>query len=198
MSLKVISKNNVGAAATLILTILLSQARFFDFLIDTFLGRMILLLFVLGISYTNKIIGVVAVLIVVIMFNQSNIGLMEGFTSDETEPSKDSNTESSANAIKIKQMSEQIKSSEDDLNKKKDKLKQMMTDKKNSDSESTSSSSSAKIMGGREGFNNIDRESSILKGKNSNEVPVFLDARKQQDDVEAADKGMFSSGYASV
>ena len=66
MDLNLVSKNNVGGVATLLLVILLSQSRFFDFLIDTALGRAILVLFILGISYTNKIFGVVAVLFVII------------------------------------------------------------------------------------------------------------------------------------
>ena len=81
MDIKLFSKNNVGAVATLFLVILLSQSRFFNFLIDTALGRVILILFILGISYTNKILGVVAVLFIIIFFNNSDIGYLEGFTS---------------------------------------------------------------------------------------------------------------------
>ena len=80
MDFKLVSKNNLGAVATLFLVILLSHARFFDFLIDTALGRAILILFILGISYTNKILGVVAVLFIIIAFNNSDIGYLEGFT----------------------------------------------------------------------------------------------------------------------
>ena len=69
MDVKLVSKNNVGAVATLFLVILLSNSRFFDFLVDTTLGRAILILFILGISYTNKILGIVAVLFIIISFN---------------------------------------------------------------------------------------------------------------------------------
>jgi hypothetical protein len=81
MDFQLVSKNNVGCVATLLLAILLSQSRFFDFLIDTALGRTFLILFILGISYTNKILGVVAVLFIIIAFNNSDIGYLEGFTS---------------------------------------------------------------------------------------------------------------------
>ena len=84
MDFKLVSKNNLGAVATLFLVILLSHARFFDFLIDTALGRAILILFILGISYTNKILGVVAVLFIIIAFNNSDIGYLEGFTYSST------------------------------------------------------------------------------------------------------------------
>jgi hypothetical protein len=77
-----IGKNNVGGAVALLFVILLSQAKIFNILIDTVLGRMVLIAFLLIISYLNKILGVVVVLIIVIMFNHSNIGYMEGFTSD--------------------------------------------------------------------------------------------------------------------
>jgi hypothetical protein len=80
MGFMLVSKNNMGVAATLILVILLSQSRFFNFLIETALGRAFLILFILVISYVNKMLGVVAVLFIVIMFNNSNIGYMEGFT----------------------------------------------------------------------------------------------------------------------
>ena len=76
MDFKLVSKNNVGGVATLLLVILLSQSRFFDFLMDTALGRAVLILFILGISYTNKILGVVAVLFIIIAFNNSDIGYL--------------------------------------------------------------------------------------------------------------------------
>lgn len=51
---------------------------------------------------------------------------------------------------------------------------------------------------GREGFNMIDREGTMLRGKRSSEVPVFSSARKQNDDdVEPTDKSAFNSSYAS-
>ena len=81
MEFKFVSKNNLGAVATLFLVILLSHSRFFNFLLDTALGRTILILFILGISYTNKILGVVAVLFIIIAFNNSDIGYLEGFTN---------------------------------------------------------------------------------------------------------------------
>ena len=84
MDFKLVSKNNMGVIATLILVILLSQTRVFDFLIDTALGRAFLILFIIGISYTNKILGVVAVLFIIIMLNQSDIGYIEGFTSENS------------------------------------------------------------------------------------------------------------------
>jgi hypothetical protein len=81
MEFNLVSKNNLGVVTALLLVIILSQGRFFNFLLDTALGRAILILFILFISYTNKILGVVSVLFIIIMFNNSNFGYMEGATT---------------------------------------------------------------------------------------------------------------------
>ena len=81
MDFNLVSKNNLGAVTALLLVIILSQARFFNFLLDTALGRAVLILFILFISYTNKILGIVSVLFIIIMFNNSDIGYMEGNTT---------------------------------------------------------------------------------------------------------------------
>ena len=159
MDFKLISKNNLGAVATLFLVILLSHSRFFDFLIDTALGRAILILFILGISYTNKILGVVAVLFIIIAFNNSDIGYLEGFTySSTTTPN---------------------------IKEKKGEVKEKVDEKK---SESK----------GIEGFNHNEREHMMLRGKRSSEVPVYSNARNQDDDVEPSDKSVFAGNYSSV
>jgi hypothetical protein len=80
MEFKLLSKNSMGVSIMLLLVLLLSQSRIFDFLFETSLGRTILIIFILVISYTNKILGIVSVLFIIIMFNQSNISYMEGFT----------------------------------------------------------------------------------------------------------------------
>jgi hypothetical protein len=147
------SKNNMGAIATIILIILLSQSRFFNFLIDTALGRVFLLAFILAITCMNKILGVIIVLFIMIMFNQSTIGYMEGFTTDQKDMSK----------------------------------ADVITDKKETNKDK-----------GREGFNTVDREGTILRGKKSNEIPVYAKSRSQSDDVEPADKGTMKETYSSV
>jgi len=147
------SKNNMGAIATIILIILLSQSRFFNFLIDTALGRVFLLAFILAITCMNIILGVIIVLFIMIMFNQSSIGYMEGFTADQKNISKDGS----------------------------------ITDKKETNKDK-----------GREGFNTVDREGTILRGKKSNEIPVYAKSRSQSDDVEPADKDTMKETYSSI
>ena len=145
------SKNNMGAIATIILIILLSQSRIFNFLMDTTLGRVFLVAFILALSCIHKVLGVILVLFIMIMFNQSSIGYLEGFTDDKT-PYNEPN--------------------------KPEEKKEKST--------------------GREGFNMVDREGTILKGKRSNEMPVFLNSRNQTDDVEASDKSVFTDAYSSI
>jgi hypothetical protein len=82
MEVKFISKNKVGYFAALFLVVLLSQSRVFNFLIDTFLGRSLLILFILLIAYTNQILGTVVVFIIIIIFSGTNIGYLEGFGTD--------------------------------------------------------------------------------------------------------------------
>ena len=172
MDFKLVSKNNLGAVATLLLVILLSQSRFFDFLIDTALGRTILILFILGISYTNKILGVVAVLFIIISFNNSNIGYLEGFTTTPTTPTSTTSTTTLPN------ISPNIKEKKADVTQKVDEKK-------------TESN-------GIEGFNITEREGTMLRGKRSSEVPVYANSRNQGDDVEPTDKSVFAGNYSSI
>ena len=123
MDFKLVSKNNLGAVATLLLVILLSHARFFDFLIDTALGRAILILFILGISYTNKILGVVAVLFIIISFNNSNIGYLEGFTTTPTTPTTTTTPTSTTSTTTLPNISPNIKEKKADVTQKVDEKK---------------------------------------------------------------------------
>jgi hypothetical protein len=172
MEFKLISKNNIGIVATLILVILLSQSRVFDFLIDTTLGRAILILFILGLSYTNQILGVIAVLFIVIIFNQSNIGYLEGFTNQPL-----------------------IKANKD---KNKNPLQTDTTTSSTGFKIPSITTSTNETFVGQEGFNMIDREGTMLRGKRSGEVPVFSNARSQSEDVEPTDKSVFINSYSEL
>jgi len=79
MDFKFVSKNKLGGFAALFLVVLLSQSSFFNFFIDTLLGRSFLILFLLLIAYTNKFLGVAVVLFIIMLFNGSDIGYLEGF-----------------------------------------------------------------------------------------------------------------------
>ena len=95
MSRKACTNNNMVAALGLLVLIILGQSTLFDWLIDTIPGRIVMIALILGISYMNNNLGVVAVLLIIIMFNQSEIALFEGFTSDAS----CNRTDSSCNII---------------------------------------------------------------------------------------------------
>ena len=79
MKFKSISKNNVGILIILLLTVVLSQARFFNFMVNNALGRTLLIAILLILSYIHKILGVICVFLIIIMFNNSDIPYLEGF-----------------------------------------------------------------------------------------------------------------------
>ena len=154
-----LKKNMIGIIANILLVILLSQPKYFNFLTHDALGRAVLILFILGISYTSKIAGVVAVLAIIIMFNQHGTEFMEGFTSS-----------TKSNSDEVLKMSKALSAKE-----------------KKPDTVLPSS-----VAASREGFNLIEKEHSMLKGKRPNEIPVLPSARTQSEDVEPAEKETFS------
>jgi len=185
MDFKLVSKNNLGAVTSLLLVILLSQSKFFNFLLDTALGRAILILFILFISYTNKILGVVSVLFIIIMFNSSDIGYMEGFTAPS---SKNSDSSSSTTTTTTDNDSTTTSSTTIALT---DEQKQQILSKLQEKAKDKDSSSSV----ASEGFDIIGTENSIKRGKQSNSIPVnsFM---KNSDDIMAFG-GSFSDSYSA-
>jgi hypothetical protein len=190
MAVKFVSRNNIGIVCTLLFVIVLSQSRFFDFLMNTYLGRFFLILSILGISWCHKIFGIVAVLFIIIMFNQSEMSFFEGFTDP-------SGNEMNASTISA------------NIQQKKDELKNKLATNAESTSTSdattattsaatTSATTSNEILNGKEGFNMIEREDVMKRGKNSKSMPVFLNNRKQGDNIEPTDSSVFSGLYSSV
>ena len=179
MDFKLLSKQNLGVAASLILIVLFSQAKIFNFLIDNVLGRTLLILFILGISYTNKILGVVTVLLVIILINQSNIGYIEGF---------DAKSYAALESIKLK---------EQDLNLMKQQLENKLAQETKKEDHKDNEDKEEKTTS-IEGFNITDKEDTILRGKQSNQVPVFSSFHSNPlDNVEPSDKSVFTSLYSS-
>lgn len=186
------SKNNMGIIITLILVILISQSRFFDFYFDTYLGRAFLLAFVIFVAYTNKILGLLAVLAIIIAFNQNEMNVVqsynyfEGFENGNTTATPATTTAHTANNDKKK---EEHKRLEEHRKKLEEHRKKLEEQKKKNDKKQTQEA--------REGFCMSDREINMLRGKQSNAVPVFNDSRNQLDDVSPTDKSIFSSSFAS-
>jgi len=97
MDIQFNTKTSIGAITMLTLIIILSQARIFDFLIDTHLGRIILVALIICISYTHKFLGVLAVLFIILMFNFNRAGFSEGF--DTTNPTSHDNTQKNQGVV---------------------------------------------------------------------------------------------------
>ena len=92
MKFNFVSKNSLGCVIFLLLVIMISQAKMLNFLIETPLGRSVLILFILFLSYSNKILGVVGVLLVILMFNSSDFLYLEGFDTNTTSTPSDKTT----------------------------------------------------------------------------------------------------------
>lgn len=168
MDLKLINKNNVGTVVLFLLVIALSQAKAFNFLIDTALGRFFLIICIVGLSYFHKILGVVGVLFVIIMFN-SNM-YYEGFGNNSKSNSSSSSTDASANSTDASANS----TTQIDTEQIKAMIKQQIADASNNNtsSDSSSSNSSSKNSKASEGFDVLGMENSIKRGKQSNSIPV--------------------------
>jgi hypothetical protein len=183
---QLISKNNIGGAMALLLVILLSQARIFNTLLDTVLGRMVLLAFLLVISYLNKILGVVSVLLIIIMFNNSTLGYMEGFTSDSEDKEKDKETiksdaENTANTVEsdAENTANTAKSDAENTGNTVKSDAENTANTAKSDAENTANTLKTKMS---EGFDIIGKENNIKRGKQSNTIPVN-DFMRESDHV---------------
>jgi len=103
-------KNAIGCVVFLLLIVSLSQSRLLDFVFETYLGRTILVTFILFISYTNHILGIVTVFFIILLFNHSHLSLLEGMESK-------TNGKKLVDTAKIK-MDTMVKSSKEGTNLK--------------------------------------------------------------------------------
>lgn len=182
MSFNLVSKNNMGIFTTLILVILLSQSRLFNFLTDNHLGRMVLLTFIIFISYTSKFLGLLAVLFIIIGFNGHQFNTVYSYNYFE-------GFDVSGNTIDVSNTL--IDMSANVLNNKKQAIVDMI---KSTTVESTPATNNTTAQ---EGFCMPDRELNILRGKQSNTIPVYNKSREQTNDVDPSDKSVFSGDYAA-
>ena len=165
MDFKIVSKNNVGTVIALLLVVILSQSKCFNFLLDTALGRAILILFIIIISYMNKILGVVSVLFIIIMFNNSDIGYMEGFTSNTTPMNSKPMNSTPMNS---KPMNSTPMNSKPMNSKPMNSTPMNSTPMKNN---TANVAEKAKTTNGAaEGYDIIGTESTIKRGKQSNTI----------------------------
>lgn len=178
------TKHNVGIISALVLVILLSQSRFFDFLTEMALGRMVLLALICYISYTNKITGLLVVLFIILAYNYNDANVVHSYNYYEGFTDASGVTDVSGN---ISDLSGNMMDMSGNLHT------QVLNAIKNKISGTSTSSTSG---GGIEGFCMTDKETSILRGKQSNAVPVFNKSRVQSDNVNPMDSDVFTSFYS--
>ncbi len=157
MSFKMMDSKNASVCAALFLIVLLSQSEVFDFLVETVWGRFILITMLIILSHVNKILGIVVVLFIIIMFNQSDIALFEGFTSDTS----GNTTDASGNTSDASG----------------NKSKMVVAAAVSSNSDSTSSTPA------KEGFDVIGTENTIKRGKQSNSIPTTNFSNDADDNI---------------
>jgi len=195
MNFNIVSKNNIGVVVALLLVILLSVSKVFNFLLDTTLGRSVLVLFVLILAYVNKILGIVSVLFIVILFNQSDFGYLEGFTDasgNSTTPNVNPNEEAkkAAREVERKKIRQNVKA-----NMAAKTETPATTAPATATAPPTPSAISMPIKGGAEGFDIIGTENYIKRGKQSNKILVS-DHMRESNNVSAFD-GSFTDSYSA-
>ena len=153
------SKYNTGIAISLILVVLLSQSKIFNFFLNTILGKIVLITLLVVIASIHKILGVVVILFIIVFFSSSDLAYTEGFT----------------NNYKI--------SGTDKLAKDKANTNTPNTNTPNTNTPNTNTSMAPKKPSAiaKEGFDIIGTENNIKRGKQSNSIPVNDMARTSSD-----------------
>jgi hypothetical protein len=201
MDYNLVSKNNIGVVGTLILAIFLSQSRSIDFLFRTVLGRLTLIVLILAMSYSNKILGVVGVLFVVIICSSTNI---EGLDNMETTTTTDTtvtdttitvpDTTAEATGTDAKGTNTIVKKDKKGVSSVSgtpiDEAQTGVTEDTNTEDittanagENVDTTENAAV----EGFDIIGLERNMQKGKDSNKIPV-----NHNNDMENILPGDFS------
>lgn len=174
MDFKLVSKNNIGTVVLLLLVIALSQARTFDFLIDSALGRFFLIVFILCLSYCHKILGIVGVLFVIIIFNTNMYSYSnmyyEGFeTADGKTVTKPADPKVDTTNVDPTKLKENVKKQLSDAKTKLDASKAAINTAINTVKDTSTSTSTSTAA---EGFDILGIENNIKRGKQSNSIPV--------------------------
>ena len=196
MNFNLVSKNNIGVVVALLLVILLSVSKVFNFLLDTTLGRSVLVLFVLILAYVNKILGVVSVLFIVILFNQSDFGYLEGFTDasgNSTTPSANEQANMAAREAERKKIRQNVKASM--AAKTATPATTAPATTAPAIATDATPAISMPLKGGAEGFDIIGTENYIKRGKQSNKILVS-DHMRESKNVSAFD-GSFTDSYSA-
>ena len=177
---KMVNKNSVGGAGLLLFFIVISQARLFDFLIDTSLGRILLILTLICLSYCHGILGVVGVLLIIIAFNHSGLSfLSEGF-----ETTSDATTAGETIKAEIKLDPDAVAAIKSQMMDKAKKAKESASSTP-TDSTTTTTTDSFVTTRGLEGFDVLGIENNLKRGKQSNSIPTSSYSKQDSDFITA-------------
>ena len=203
MNFKIISKNNVGVALVLLLAILLSQSRVLNFMVNTPLGRAFFIVILLFVSYINKILGVVCVLLFIIMFNNSDAIYLEGATT-MTASNKQQNGDSPATstptiipattAAPVTASPLTASPTTTSANSVTTSATPLVTTASPATSNILGNVSSGTTNTAQEGFDIIGKERNLQRGRNSNSIPVN-DFMKDSTNVAPYDGSPFSESF---
>ena len=184
MKVKLLSKENIGGVMLLLLLLIISQSRMFDFFFQTALGRALFIALLLIISYCNKILGVVTVLLVILMINHRDFLYYEGFTDASGNTIRDASgnpmTDASGNPMTDASGNIIRDASGNKINHP------VVVAKKVSSSSSSS---------GTEGFDLLGTENTLKRGKKSNTIPVSDSVRKSGN-VDPYSSSSFDNSYS--
>ena len=167
------SKYNTGIAISLILVILLSQSKIFNFFLNTILGKIVLITLLVIIASIHKILGVVVILFIIIFFSSSDLAYTEGFTNNSKMSSTDKLAKDKANT--------------NTPNTNTSNTNTPNTNTPNTNTSNTTIPSNTSMAPkkppaiAKEGFDIIGTENNIKRGKQSNSIPVNDMARKSSD-----------------
>jgi hypothetical protein len=202
MNFKLVDKKNMGVVALLLLVIILSQSRFFNFLIDTALGRAFLIAFIIFISCCHKIMGVVGVLLIIIMFNGSKFGILEGFDAGDIKAQIEAKIDACGNDTSTTSSSTTSSSTTSSTTP-------TTTDACGNDTSTSSTSTTtsstpppnlatlqSKVETAKEGFDLIGTESRLKSGKQSNSISVNHKT-KSSENVLPSEENIFSTSSYS-
>jgi hypothetical protein len=174
---KYINYLSVSIIITIILAGLFRFNHYFSFFTEQYLGRCILLLLLAFIAATNKILGLITVLGIILAYNWHDIDVVksynyyEGFDiSGNTLDISGNNlqtlqTDLSGNNLQTLQTVQNIKMAQNIKTAQNIKMAQNIQDAKATVNSTMDSSNNS-----LEGFCMSDRELNILRGKKSNEV----------------------------
>jgi hypothetical protein len=176
--MKGISNNNIGGAILLVFILLLTQSRVLDLFINSALGRISLIAFLLVISYMNKTLGVISVLSFILIANNSGWFVLEGLENK----SDDKTSGDKKKDLATPNMSRSIEDIKNEL-----AAAVAANAAKEPDTEPAVAT---------EGFDVIGTERELQKGKCSNSIGV--NNHSQDCDLVSPGEGNLFSNFFSV